>query len=113
MNIRIVNLRYKGKKEYFTIIKEIDSHFVATHNGNILFAVKIRFSEEYYEFYNLNDVIKKIEQIKKENWRIETQILFENAYEIMLSHLRDMKIDYLIEKSIDEVRQIQLLNLGI
>ena len=105
MNIRIVNFRYKGKKEYFTIIKEIDSHFVATHNNNILFAVKIRFSEEYYEFYNLNDIFKKIEQIKKENWRnndfrIETQILFENAYEIMISHLRDVKIDFILEKNI-------------
>jgi hypothetical protein len=105
MNIRIVNLRYKGKKEYFTIIKEIDSHFVATHNGNILFVVKNRFSEDYYEFYNLNDVIQKIEQIKKMNWRnndykIKTLILFENAYEIMLSHLRDVKIDFILEKNI-------------
>ena len=102
--MNLVTIQYKGNKEWFYIIKRFEESnaMVATCKGNIFFITKNSF-DYHHNIYNINDVKERIQEIKSEKWRnqdfkLKTLSLLDSAYKIMLSEIRETKIDYIIEE---------------
>jgi hypothetical protein len=102
--MNLVTIQYKGNKEWFHVIKRFEeaNAMVATCKGNIFFITKNSY-DYYHNIYNINDVKERIQEVKSEKWRdqdykLKTLELLDIAYVIMISEIRESRIEYIIEE---------------
>ena len=102
--MNLITIQYKGKKEWFHVIKQFEESnaMVATCKGNIFFITKNSY-DYYHNIYNINDVKERIQEVKSEKWRdqdykLKTLELLDIAYVIMISEIRESRIEYIIEE---------------